>query len=147
MKLIFIIAAVVLLALLIGCTSPEAGTVAQQAAVDAVPEAEVKDGCSYGNPPCGENYSCLDNSCILKPGCTYSNPPCNASYDCANNTCVLKGGCGYNNPGCDSNHSCLENTCVLKEGCRYGNPSCNSSQICQNNKCFEHILGGDGGGY
>ena len=136
MRVLFIIAAAMMLALLLsGCASPEKGAIkepAQQQVIASAPAGAAADN--------GTNFT-------VKEGCSYSNPPCNDSYDCANNNCVLKSGCDYNNPVCNSNHSCTGNVCVLKSGCKYKNPPCNASQICQNNKCFEHILSSGGGGY
>ncbi len=136
MKLLFVIAATILLALLIvGCNGPKKELVkqpAQQQVIASAPAVAAVDN--------GANFT-------LKNGCSYNNPRCNASYDCVNNSCELRSGCDYSNPGCGQNSSCVDNSCTLKSGCKYKNPPCNSSQICQNNKCFEHILSSGGGGY
>ncbi|MBI2141671.1 hypothetical protein HYU16_04595 [Candidatus Woesearchaeota archaeon] len=134
-----------------GCATYQTGQQAEapqvsQSNASNISEAIPKEGCNYNNPPCSEDYDCVNNTCSLKTGCSHDNPPCAASYDCINNSCVLKQGCKYNNPGCGLNSSCINNSCT-PIGCKHSNPPCNSSQICQNNKCFEHILSSGGGGY
>jgi hypothetical protein len=77
-----------------------------------------------------------------KSGCAYGDPPCSANYSCINNTCILKSGCAYNNPACSENETCLNNTCALKPGCAYNNPSCGADYECKNNSCIEKIICG-----
>jgi hypothetical protein len=77
-----------------------------------------------------------------KTGCAYSDPACSENYSCVNNSCILKSGCNYNNPACASNETCLNNTCALKPGCAYSNPSCGSDYECKNNSCIEKIICG-----
>lgn len=96
----------------------------------------LKTGCQYANPACDQNHFCTGNSCILKSGCYYGNPSCNASQECINNQCILKQGCDFNNPACEDNQICSENVCITKPGCQYNNPTCGQSYECINNSCI-----------
>ncbi len=108
-------------------------------------------GCANNNPACGENYSCVGNSCVLKSGCAYGNPPCDASRNesCIGNACVAAQpgsgnqspapgpatGCEYGNPACDSDYQCVNNTCVEKLicgkfGCQQGEDSASCCADC-----------------
>ncbi|MFH1394167.1 MAG: hypothetical protein ABII71_03420 [Candidatus Micrarchaeota archaeon] len=93
--------------LLIGCVAKEGEDIGQ-----GIPVTET--GCSYGNPPCSEDFDCVDNECVLKQGCAYDTVSCGNDSLCTNNTCVLRDGCNYGNPSCGYGYSCSDNMCVAQ---------------------------------
>ena len=98
-------------------------------------------GCAYSNPPCGSDYACINNTCILRSGCDYNNPPCNASANesCVNNACSAPAplqGCAYSNPACDPDHDCVNNACVEKAICgKFGCQQGEEKTCCQDCGC------------
>lgn len=104
------------LILFLGCTGqPEEVSILPPAEnpEPAGNESSLEDGCASENPPCKEDYLCVNNSCLLKQGCDYDNPSCPTDYDCMNNECFLGKGCAYENPPCEVHYACIGNACVL----------------------------------
>lgn len=59
--------------------------------------------------PCGNDYTCDIDKCVLKSGCQYNNPSCDSNYDCINNECIPKTTGEYCDPSTDDSY-CLSET-------------------------------------
>jgi hypothetical protein len=95
-----------------------------------------KTGCEYSEPACSENYSCVNNTCILSSGCAYNNPACLSNETCVNNSCILAPGCAYNNPACEADYNCINNSCIEKIICgKFGCQASEQSTCCQDCGC------------
>lgn len=95
-----------------------------------------KTGCAYNEPPCDENYSCINNTCLLKQGCAYSNPACGENETCTNNVCTQRPGCDFSNPPCEEDYDCIDNKCIEQVICgKFGCQAGESETCCQDCSC------------
>jgi len=120
-------------------------------------ESSLEEAPEGSSNPCPDDYEPIGDGCFLKRGCAYQNPPCGQNYACIDNACVIDTEdescmqCLDESPGnecvgdcclkitpadCDDGKCCSGSICVERQGCHYGNPECSEDEICLNNECI-----------